>query len=72
MRAITDCLGIDVAVRVFNCEAVSGVGGLDFFDSIAMAGDVRLSETTVEKWWCLGDARNRAGMWVQGRSLPIA
>ncbi|KAI1793385.1 Metallo-dependent hydrolase [Ganoderma leucocontextum] len=30
-----------------------------------------LTEDLVEKWWCLGDFRNRRGMWVQGRRVEI-
>ena len=30
-----------------------------------------LTSESLEKWWCLGDVRNRIGMWVQGRELNI-
>ena len=35
-----------------------------FFDDPRLQG---LTEDMIEKWWCLGDTRNRSGMWVQGR-----
>ena len=35
-----------------------------FFDDPRPQG---LTEDMIEKWWCLGDTRNRRGMWVQGR-----
>lgn len=41
-----------------------GVGALDFFDSAD-----QLDEAAIEKWWCLGDPRNRTGMWIQGRAV---
>ncbi|KZW00514.1 Metallo-dependent hydrolase [Exidia glandulosa HHB12029] len=42
-----------------------GVGALDFFVPVPD----QLDEATLEKWWCLGDQRNRTGMWVQGKKL---
>ncbi|EDR13170.1 uncharacterized protein LACBIDRAFT_188306 [Laccaria bicolor S238N-H82] len=44
-----------------------GVGALDFFDLEANGnGDVKLNLDMLEKWWCIGDTKNRVGMWVQG------
>ena len=54
------------AVQLFDPDTGEGTGPIDYFE------DPRSSELTldmVEKWWCLGDARNRKGMWVQGRSV---
>ncbi|KAJ7147126.1 Metallo-dependent hydrolase [Mycena crocata] len=49
----------------------SGVGALDFFDLETTEAPVVTLEM-VEKWWCIGDVRNRAGMWVQGVKLDIS
>lgn len=51
-------------VSVFDWERQAGVGALDFFDL-----DSGLTMDMIEKWWCMGDARNRVRMWVQGRQL---
>jgi len=40
-----------------------GRGEMDFFD------EVKMTEDTIEKWWCLGDSRNRTGVWVQGKQI---
>ncbi|KAJ7781770.1 hypothetical protein DFH07DRAFT_729059 [Mycena maculata] len=55
----------------------TGIGALDFFDleATGRAGSMSDPPVTlemVEKWWCLGEARNRAGMWVQGVRLDIS
>jgi len=47
-------------------EAGEGLGPLDFFDEL---GQVGVSEETVEKWWCIGDERNRQGVWIQGKQI---
>ncbi|KIK79891.1 hypothetical protein PAXRUDRAFT_16081 [Paxillus rubicundulus Ve08.2h10] len=55
-------------IYVFDFESSTAVGALDFFNLEAE----RKSELTIdmiEKWWCMGDVRNRIGMWVQGRKL---
>ena len=48
------------AVKLYEESDGMGVGGLDYFES----GD------EIEKWWSVGDVRNRMGMWIQGRRLP--
>ncbi|KAJ7505142.1 hypothetical protein B0H11DRAFT_1977026 [Mycena galericulata] len=54
----------------------TGAGALDFFDlETSGLADVSASFATIEmleKWWCLGDARNRVTMWVQGVKLDIS
>ena len=56
-------------VNVFDENGV-GIGGLDFFDlDSTTAGEFQFDEVTVEKWWCLGDFRNRTRMWTQGKQL---
>ncbi|KAI0670859.1 Metallo-dependent hydrolase [Trametes maxima] len=56
-------------IRVFNEATGEGVGALDVFDTADAPAVWRLTEELVEKWWCLGDTRNRSGMWVQGRPV---
>jgi guanine deaminase len=54
-----------------------GVGALDYFDlefeSQAQAKASELSQPPsfeeIEKWWCIGDVRNRLGMWIQGHRV---
>ncbi|KAK2465760.1 hypothetical protein APHAL10511_002304 [Amanita phalloides] len=42
----------------------TGIGALDFFDTPG-----GLEEDMIEKWWCVGDTRNRSAIWVQGTRL---
>ncbi|KAJ7600835.1 hypothetical protein C8J56DRAFT_999896 [Mycena floridula] len=60
-------------IELFDPETGIGSGALDFFDLELLPQDDRpskwLTEDMVEKWWCLGDERNRNGMWVQGHEL---
>ncbi|KAI5896925.1 Metallo-dependent hydrolase [Schizophyllum commune H4-8] len=57
-------------IRLYDGDSGVGVGALDFFDlELDPAAPRFLSEEMIEKWWCLGDARNRVAMYVQGRSL---
>jgi len=59
--------------RAFDAQRIDlidanlqGIGALDFFDATS---DFIIDEEAVEKWWCLGDPRNRSGMWVQGKQV---
>ncbi|KAI6027503.1 hypothetical protein BKA83DRAFT_4229893 [Pisolithus microcarpus] len=54
-------------IAVYDFENGAGIGGLDFFDDPPSSSGVTLE--MVEKWWCMGDTRNRIGMWVQGKKL---
>ncbi|KAG5644914.1 hypothetical protein DXG03_007466 [Asterophora parasitica] len=63
-------------IRLFEPESARGVGALDFFDlEIKVERGERLEELAeitlemVEKWWCVGDGRNRVALWVQGRAV---
>jgi len=58
-------------VRLYDPTADEGVGALDFLDHDEKSPLLRfkLTEDVIEKWWCLGDVRNRAAVWVQGNSL---
>jgi guanine deaminase len=44
------------------------LGPLDLFDLPEEAEEGWWREA-VERWWCVGDDRNRTGMWVQGRRV---
>lgn len=52
------------------CLAKDGqpLGMIDFIDLPASLTSSWWLEA-VERWWCIGDDRNRTGMWVQGRRL---
>ncbi|KAF8551677.1 Metallo-dependent hydrolase [Imleria badia] len=54
-------------ISVFDWERQGGVGALDFFELDTECGGLTMD--MIEKWWCMGDARNRVAMWVQGRQL---
>lgn len=59
-----------LSVCLFDSQG-TGVGALDFFDQ--EDGDTtansRVTLEMVEKWWCIGDSRNRGDIWVQGAKL---
>jgi len=48
------------------------VGALDFFElekeKTSEDRSIQLLDEMIEKWWCVGDERNRMGMWIQGAS----
>ncbi|KAG2057895.1 Metallo-dependent hydrolase [Suillus hirtellus] len=47
-------------------ESDKGVGALDFFEP--QSG---ITLGVLEKWWCIGDERNRRGIWIQGQRLDV-
>ncbi|KAF8182620.1 hypothetical protein BJ912DRAFT_977867 [Pholiota molesta] len=66
-------------IRLFDSHTGVGVGPLDYFDlesDVSGSGD-QASATKdtpiglehVEKWWCVGDTRNRGAVWVQGNEI---
>jgi guanine deaminase len=55
----------DILVRLYDPTCGLGVGALDYFD----LGSTSASSAEIEKWWCIGDVRNRVGMWIQGRRV---
>lgn len=61
------CVNVFCTVQVFHPHTKRGVGELDFLDGLGE--NPQLTEEMVEKWWCLGDTRNRTAMWVQGRKV---
>ncbi|KAH7919244.1 Metallo-dependent hydrolase [Leucogyrophana mollusca] len=57
-------------IKLYDHESGLGVGALDFFDSpVGVGGEGGITLDILEKWWCMGDARNRVGMWIQGVKL---
>ncbi len=54
------------SVNLIDAEG-KGLGLLDFFTEDAAPHTI--NEEVLEKWWCIGDSRNRTGMWVQGRKV---
>lgn len=55
-------------IQISDPSVKRGIGALDFFDGGGMS-DWKLTEEHVEKWWCLGDVRNRRQVWIQGRKV---
>jgi guanine deaminase len=45
-------------------DSDKGIGALDFFES--QSG---ITLDLLEKWWCIGDERNRRDIWIQGQKL---
>lgn len=39
---------------------------------VDLFGNLELNEEMIEKWWCVGDDRNRKGMWIQGVSVGMS
>jgi guanine deaminase len=58
-------------VQIADQTSGKGIGPLDFLDAEYSGGieDWTLSHEVIEKWWCLGDFRNRVSMWVQGKEV---
>ncbi|KLO20356.1 Metallo-dependent hydrolase [Schizopora paradoxa] len=52
-------------IQLFDGSTQEGVGPLDFIDGVP--NESAISEEMLEKWWCIGDMRNRIELWVQGR-----
>lgn len=64
-------------IHIYDSMTGVGVGCLDYFD---LEGDVNsgvsrphaelaINSEAIEKWWCIGDVRNRGTMWVQGKKV---
>ncbi|KAF8968958.1 hypothetical protein BDZ97DRAFT_1797202 [Flammula alnicola] len=65
-------------IRLYDPASGQGVGSLDYFDlETDLSGSVEqpIIATTaitlelIEKWWCVGDTRNRGAVWVQGNKI---
>ncbi|KAG8214619.1 hypothetical protein J3R82DRAFT_9695 [Butyriboletus roseoflavus] len=57
-------------ISVFDWERQEGVGVLDFFDLDSEYGGLTMD--MIEKWWCMGDARNRTAMSPSRLVIPPA
>ncbi|KAH9936337.1 uncharacterized protein B0H18DRAFT_1081974 [Fomitopsis serialis] len=53
-------------IQLFDSKSSSGIGPLDFFEG---PHPTQLTLDVIEKWWCLGDMRNRLAVWIQGKQL---
>ncbi|KZS93428.1 Metallo-dependent hydrolase [Sistotremastrum niveocremeum HHB9708] len=53
-------------VQLVDPESHFGKGALDFFDTNPSKA---ITLEHIEKWWCMGDEKNRIGLWVQGRNV---
>lgn len=51
------------SISVYTADG-TGVGAIDIFDNPG-----GITEELVEKWWCMGDERNRLSVWVQGKRV---
>jgi len=56
-------------IRIFDEHTGEGVGPLDIFHETPQQSQEHVTIEMIEKWWCIGDVRNRFGMWVQGREV---
>lgn len=60
-------------VQLVDPDSGVGRGPLDFLadEPSGEMGKWILSDEALEKWWSLGDVRNRVAMWIQGRKLSL-
>ena len=60
-------------VQLVDPTTGTGIGPLDFLadEQADIMSKWVLTPEALEKWWCLGDVRNRLGMWVQGKELSL-
>ncbi|KAF9523894.1 hypothetical protein CPB83DRAFT_862086 [Crepidotus variabilis] len=58
-------------VAIYDTYTNRGIGALNYFDLESRLEDERivLDREMVEKWWCLGDGRNRRHVWIQGHPV---
>ncbi|GJE98265.1 Guanine deaminase [Phanerochaete sordida] len=57
-------------IRIIDEGTGAGIGPMDFIDDEMVGMDAwSLTDEIVEKWWCLGDVRNRVKMWIQGKEI---
>lgn len=68
---VLTCSPFVFVVLLYDAKTGEGVGALDFLDhdDKSPLSRLELVEDVIEKWWCLGDVRNRVAVWVQGNSL---
>lgn len=65
MSIINEDSESSIIVQVLDCAGETGVGAITFFDweNLPASG---LTMEVLEKWWCIGDHRNRGAVWTQG------
>ncbi|KAF8806802.1 Metallo-dependent hydrolase [Phlegmacium glaucopus] len=64
-------------IKIYDPTSGVGIGALDYFDLETSKYESQTKSYTctppsseeIEKWWCIGDVRNRVGMWIQGRRV---
>lgn len=61
-------MSLHLTVKVCDPQSGEGVGPLDFVVEGILPP---MNEALVEKWWCIGDDRNRTSVWVQGKQVPL-
>ncbi|KXN85338.1 Guanine deaminase [Leucoagaricus sp. SymC.cos] len=53
-------------IQLQDFDSGEGIGALDFFSDTTSG---KITDAMVEKWWCIGDDRNRRLVWVQGKQV---
>jgi len=71
-KIIEDNFDMFRAVRLFDPMIGSSFGSLEYFESDDGMEYLKLTPEIIEKWWCIGDTRNRGRLWVQGRQVKDA
>ncbi|KAF9561086.1 Metallo-dependent hydrolase [Agrocybe pediades] len=56
-------------IRIYDAQSWQGLGTLDYFDLDADGSLKNLTPEMIEKWWCIGDHRNRMRVWIQGKDV---
>ncbi|KAI0345878.1 Metallo-dependent hydrolase [Trametopsis cervina] len=56
-------------IALIDSSTGAGVGPIDFLDGEPAHITKELTLESIEKWFCIGDVRNRVGMWIQGRKI---
>ncbi|KAI0087709.1 Metallo-dependent hydrolase [Irpex rosettiformis] len=58
-------------INIIENTTKLAVGPLDFLDGENIRILQELSPEAIEKWFCLGDVRNRIKMWIQGKVVLL-
>jgi guanine deaminase len=58
-----------ILVNIINSQCGVGIGPIDFLDGEETGILQKMSLEAIEKWFCLGDVRNRSMVWIQGQSI---
>lgn len=54
-------------VDVYDVDNEEPIGDIDLFPDDLNAEGITVD--MIEKWWCLGDTRNRGAVYIQGRQV---